>query len=414
MRTLLIHQAFATPDSPGGTRHFELAQHVVERGHAFTVVASNRNYLTGKVFAPSSFGQDDDYDGLRVLRAYAAPTLHQSFALRVVSFISFMLTSILVALRAGPVDVVMGTTPPIFQAVSAWLIAVIRRRPFLLEIRDLWPEFAIDMGVLTNPFLITSSRALESFLYWAADHILVNSPVYRDYLTKKGVAAAKISVIPNGVQYEKFDPDDDGEPQRKQWGVEGKYVAMYAGAMGIANDLTVLVKAAKLLSENDFIHIIFVGDGKECTSLQRLAVEMGLTNVTFVGTVAKSRMPEVLAASDACIATLQNIPMFRTGYPNKIFDYMAAGRPTVLAIDGITRGMVEEAKAGLYVPPGNPQQLALAILALATNPEAGHAMGRAARTYVAENFDRAQQADRFVELLETVGRGTRVDVSPFL
>ena len=141
---------------------------------------------------------------------------------------------------------------------------------------------------------------------------------------------------------------------------------------------------------------------------------MGLANVTFTGSVAKSRMNEVLAASDACIAILQNIPMFKTTYPNKVFDYMAAGRPTVLAIDGVIRAVVEKAQGGLFAPPGNPQQLALAILALATNPEAGRAMGRAARAYVVENFDRAQQADRFVELLETIGGGTRSDVSPFL
>ena len=414
MHTLLIHQAFTTPDTPGGTRHFELAQHVLAHGDAFTVVASDRGYLTGKAYGAPALVREEHYGALRVLRAYTPPTIHRSFAWRIVAFLGFMVTSTWAGLRAGPVDVVMGTPPPIFQAVSAWLVAFLRRRPFLLEVRDLWPEFAVDMGILTNPVLIALARGLETFLYWSADHILVNSPAYRGYLLQKGIAPAKVSLIANGVDAAMFDPEADGTSLRKEWRVEDKFVATYAGAMGIANDLTVLIQAGHLLRDNPFIQIMLVGDGKERANLERMAAELGLANVTFTGSVAKSRMNEVLAASDACIAILQNIPMFKTTYPNKVFDYMAAGRPTVLAIDGVIRAVVEKAQGGLFAPPGNPQQLALAILALATNPEAGRAMGRAARAYVVENFDRAQQADRFVELLETIGGGTRSDVSPFL
>src|SRR5690606_4284270 len=135
-------------------------------------------------------------DGVRILRTYILPALHRSFVWRVIAFISFMFTSVWAALRAGQVDVVMGTTPPIFQAVSAWVVATLRRRPFLLEVRDLWPEFAIDMGVLKNPILIALSRWLERFLYARATHIVVNSPAYQEYLRDKHVPKSKISFIP--------------------------------------------------------------------------------------------------------------------------------------------------------------------------------------------------------------------------
>src|SRR5690554_1389339 len=176
MRTLLIHQAFVSPTEAGGTRHYEFARRCINQGYPFTIVASSLSYLSGqRVTSERRLVTEEDVDGIRVLRAYTYPALHRSFFWRVISFISFMFTSVLAGLRAGPVDVVMGTSPPIFQAVSAWAIAFLRRRPFLLEIRDLWPAFAVDMGVLTNPVLITLAEWLERFLYARATHIVVNS-----------------------------------------------------------------------------------------------------------------------------------------------------------------------------------------------------------------------------------------------
>ena len=167
----------------GGTRHYEFARYVVHSGHRFTVVASDLNYLTGqRVVGETGDVVDETIEGVRILRASTYPALHRSFVWRVISFLSFMITSVRTAWRAGPVDLVIGTSPPIFQAVSAWLVSRLRRCPFLLEIRDLWPEFAIDMGVLTNPLLIALSRWLERFLYAQATHIVVNSPAYREYL----------------------------------------------------------------------------------------------------------------------------------------------------------------------------------------------------------------------------------------
>jgi glycosyltransferase involved in cell wall biosynthesis len=306
------------------------------------------------------------------------------------------------SIRAGEVDVVMGTSPPIFQAVSAWLISRLRRRLFLLEIRDLWPEFAIGMGVLKNPVLIWLSRRLESFLYAQATHILVNSPAYRDYLVERGVSPDKITLIPNGVDAGMFDPSARGEGMRSSLGVAGKFLVTYAGALGMANDIPTVLRAAKRLQNDADIHFLLLGDGKERLRLENLVRELSLTNVTFAGAIPKSRVPEALAASDACIAILQAIPMFRTTYPNKVFDYMAAGRPTILVIDGVIRKVIEAAKGGTYVPPGDEASLAEAIRDLSCNQEKARAMGQAARKYVVEHFDRSKQAEQFVELIQRV------------
>lgn len=408
MHVLLIHQAFAGPGEPGGTRHFEFARHHVRQGGRFTVVTSDRSYLTGeRVETDGAALRAETHDGVRVLRAPTAAALHRSFVSRVGAFVSFMGSAARVALGVRDVDVVMGTTPPLFQAVSAWIVARRRRVPFVLEVRDLWPEFAVAMGVLTNPVLIALARRLEHFLYARADHFIVNSPAYRDYLVEKGVPAARVTLIANGVDPSMFAPDDDGAALRQSLGLEGRFVVTYAGALGLANDIPTILAAAERLRDRPDVHVLLVGDGKERPALEASAQARGLTNVTFAGARPKRDMAQVLAASDACIATLQNIPMFTTTYPNKVFDYMAAARPTLLAIDGVIREVVEAADGGLFVPPGDPDALAAAVRTLADDPARARAMGQAARAYVSRHFDRATQADAFVALLRSLASTRR-------
>jgi glycosyltransferase involved in cell wall biosynthesis len=396
---LLVHQAFVSPRQAGGTRHYEFASLLVPEGQfRFTIIASTLSYLTGQQVNP-----DDDSDlepGIEVLRAYTLPVSHRSFVWRVVAFFSFMVMAVWESHKVKHVNLVMGTTPPIFQAVSAWLITLILRRPFLLEVRDLWPEFAIDMGVLKNPILIRLSRWLEAFLYTRADHILVNSPVYRDYILNRGISSEKVSLIPNGADPAMFDPHIDGKVILQRLGLDGQYIVTYAGALGKANDLETILRAAGHLRDHKDIHFLLVGDGKERPRLEALAHEYGLENMTFMGALPKTDMPSLLAASDVCVATLMNIPMFRTTYPNKVFDYMAAGKPTILAIDGVIREVIEAANGGIFVPPGDDQALAEAIIRLHSDQPQAEQMGASARLYVEQHFNRRRQVQDFANLLD--------------
>jgi len=306
------------------------------------------------------------------------------------------------------VDVVMGTSPPIFQAFSAWIVAAVRRRPFLLEIRDLWPEFIIDMGKLRNPLLIRVSRWFERFLYRRADHLLVNSPAYVDYLISRGVPAEKITLVANGVDPTMFDPQADGHIVRHRLNLDGKVLVVYAGAMGPANDLDTLLDAAAELKSDPHVCFLMVGSGKLRNHLEARARELGLKNVLFAGAQPKQSIPDFLAVADICVATLQNIPMFRMTYPNKVFDYMAAGRPVVLAIEGVIQDVVEAAAAGLCVPPGDPASLAGAIRFLIANQQRRQEMSRSGRKYVEAHFNRRDQARQFVQLLGRVVAQDRV------
>ena len=405
MHVLLIHQAFVTPAEAGGTRHYEFARYLVSKSHKFTVVGSNLSYLTGKPtprFESNRLVPQQNPQGLKVLRAYTWPSLQRSFIGRLISLLSFMITSFWKALRVKGIDVVYGTSPPIFQACSALLVAKLKHRPFLLEIRDLWPDFAIDMGILTNPLLITMSHWLEQTLYKKADHLLVNSPAYGRYLANKGVPLEKIRCIPNGVDTTMFGPEAKGEAIRKRFGLDGKFVVTYAGALGPANDIATLLDAAQVVNKQGDIHFLIVGDGKDRESLEEKSKDLGLRNVTFAGARSKAEMPRFLAASDACIAILQNIPMFKTTYPNKVFDYMAAGRPTILAIGGVIRRVIEESRGGIFVTPGDSLALADAVQKLKRNPQAAQRMGRQARSYVMQHFERVQQAEDLANLLRSL------------
>lgn len=409
MHTLLIHQAFTTPNDAGGTRHYELAQCAIARGDRFSVVASDFGYLSAKRMAGSITGREEVVDGIRVLRVATSRSSHRGFAGQLLSFLTFAASSLVAGLRVRNVDVVLATTPPIFQAVTAWLVAALRRRPLILEIRDLWPEFIIDMGKLKNPVIIAVARWLERFLYKRADSFIVNSPAYVGYLESKGVARDRIALVPNGVSPDMFSDDaivaSNAAAIRARYGLTNKFVAMYAGAMGPANDLDVLLDAAAELRDDQRIHIVLVGDGKQRKQLEAGAQERSLGNVTFAGPQSKGDMRAFLHAADVCVATLQNIAMFRMTYPNKVFDYLAAARPVVLGIDGVIREVVERAKGGVFVNPGDSRALAQAIRQLAAEPDRCREMGQRGRAYVHEHFNRRDHGELFTSVLRSAARG---------
>jgi glycosyltransferase involved in cell wall biosynthesis len=405
MHILLIHQAFAALDEPGGTRHHEFARTLAARGQRVTVIASRVSYLTG---APISgltgshlAGEKGEQAGVKVIRAASTAALHKSFVQRVNAFVSFMASSFFIGLGVKNVDVVWGTSPPIFQGFTAWLLARLKGVPFLFEVRDLWPQFAIAVGVLRNPILIKLSFWLERFLYRHADLVMVNSPGYVTHGKDHG--ARRVDLVPNGADPEMFDPAEDGSVFRTRHNLTDKFVVLYAGAHGLSNDLGVVLESARLLAGNTpRVMLVFLGDGKEKPVLQKLAAEMGLSNILFLPPISKMEMPAALAGADACLAILKPLEEYKTTYPNKVFDYMAAGRPIALAIDGVIRAVVEAAGCGIFAQPGDPAALAEAVKTLAADPGRSRSMGLAGRKYLEEHFSRTIIAEKILDILNSL------------
>jgi glycosyltransferase involved in cell wall biosynthesis len=403
MHILLIHQAFADLDEPGGTRHYELARCLARRGHKETIIASPVSYLTGAShrLPSASEKREREPEGVRVIRVYTYQALHKSFIHRIFSFFTFMTSSFFAGLGVKNVDLVWGTSPPIFQGGTAWLLARLKRVPFLFEVRDLWPTFAIAVGVLKNQTLIKMSLWLEHFLYGHADQVVVNSPGYVAHVS--GLGARRVELVPNGADPQMFNPADQGASFRSANRLAGKFVVLYAGAHGMSNDLGVALEAAKLLRDTPAtgdVVVAFLGDGKEKPDLQKQAAEMGLTNVLFLPPIPKAEVAAALAGADACLAILKPIEAYKTTYPNKVFDYMAAGRPVVLAIDGVIRQVVEAAHCGVFAQPGDPVALAHVIQRLAADKPASRQMGLAGRKYLEQNFNRSAMAEKLAGIME--------------
>ncbi len=398
MHILIIHQAFSSLEDAGGTRHYEMARYLREKGHDVTVIASPVNYLTGKSSGRGKWiDRQVDANGIVILRAYTYAAWHRSFFHRIVTFISFMVSSFFAAMSVRKVDFVWGTSPPIFQGITAWLAARLKGALFLFEVRDLWPEFAIAVGVLKNPVIIAMSRWLERFLYSHADQVIVNSPGYLDYVKVRG--AKSVRLIPNGADVEMFQ-SDRGNEQRKAWGVDGKKVVLYAGAHGISNDLGVVLDAANLLKDRQDIAFVLVGDGKEKDNLMHQAADMGLTNVFFEPPVTKNGIADVFAGATICLAILKPLEWYKTTYPNKVFDAMAAGKPVLLCIDGVIRELVEKADAGRFATPGDPIALSEVVKQMVNAPGECEKMGHNGQELVKRDFSRGVITASLLTLLE--------------
>lgn len=396
MHILLIHQAFAAITEPGGTRHHEFARHLALSGFKVSIIASPVSYLTGNKISKTRVEHEANGQ-ISIYRVYTYPALHKSFIHRVFSFISFMVSSFFQAIKIKDVDVVWGTSPPIFQVLTAYLVSKIKGARFLLEVRDLWPAFAVAVGILKNKFLIYFSLKLEKFLYKNADRIIVNSPGFISHLEEKG--ARNIQLLPNGSDLSLFKSI---HPQRaiQKYGWGGKFILLYAGAHGMSNDLGVVIRAAKLSEVHPAIQFVLLGDGKEKPNLMEMAEEIKTSNIQFLDPVPKSEVAEIISAANACIAILKPIALYKTTYPNKVFDYMAAGKPILLAIDGVIRDVIEKANCGIFCPPGEPRAMADAAMKLFNNPKMAEQLGRNGKSYLIKNFNREKIAREFANLIK--------------
>ncbi len=393
LHLLLIHQAFVALEEAGGTRHYEFARYLVDKGYRVTVITSSVSYLTGKTSKEGASQPDD----LVIIKSATYQSLHRSFVHRLLNFFSFTISSFFVGLQVKNVDLVWGTSPPLFQAFTAWALARVKRVPFLFEVRDLWPAFAVEVGVLRDRILIAASEWLECFLYRRADRLVLNSPGFEKHVKERG--GREIRIVANGADAAMFEPGADGGAFRKQFSLGGKFIVLYAGAHGLSNDLGVVLGAAEELKSEEKIAIVLLGDGKDKVKLQEQAARMGLSNVHFLPPMPKTQMAEALAAADACLAILKPLKLYATVYPNKVFDYMAAGRPVILVIDGVIRKVIEDAGAGIFVQPGDPSALAKTIRQFAADPVKGKRLGLAGRKYLEQHFNRPDLAKQMEEVL---------------
>jgi len=402
MHILIIHQIFVTPKEGGGTRHYELARSLVQMGHRVTVVASNVDYLSGRLKCK----KQDYLEGINIIYSRTYSALHKNIFWRGVAFFSFAFSSFLDGMKVSDVDVVWGTSPPLFQVFTAWLVSFFKRKPFIFEVRDLWLDFAKDLGVVKSKFLYNIFKVLERFLYKRANKLIVNSPGFIPYI-KAFVAIDDIALVPNGVSIEEFENIDklNMEKIRAELLVADKFVVMYTGNMGVANDLDTIIDAAEKLKDMKDIVFYFVGGGMRKLELEKSCKDKKIKNVIFVGSYPKEHIPAVIDCADVCIATLKDIELFKTTYPNKIFDYMAASKPIVLGIEGVIKDVVEKANCAICVRPGSVEEVVVAIETYCKDQELRNLHSINGHNYVKKHFERQRIARKLEVVLKELVYG---------
>ncbi|MBV9581966.1 MAG: glycosyltransferase family 4 protein, partial [Chloroflexi bacterium] len=326
--TYVCHYFVPEPAAPAARVH-EFARAWVRAGHSVDVLTTFPNHPLGRI-PPEYRGRawaTEFLDGIRVLRCWLYAVPNRGVGRRGLDHLSFMLTALLFGLpRINTTDVVIASSPTLFSAVSAWLIARVKRVPFVLEVRDLWPEAIVDLGLMRpNSRTVTWLRQLTAFLYDQAARVVVVTEAFADRLVNQGVPRAKLAVIPNGADTRFFAPQETA-PTRQSLGLNGQFVVAYVGSHGLSHGLNVVLDAAALQPE---VTYLLVGDGADRTRLVAERDRRQLSNVVMHSSVPKVAVPGLYAAADACLVPLRDVPLFETFVPSKLFEVLAAGRPVI-------------------------------------------------------------------------------------
>ena len=404
MHILFLTDNFPPETNAPATRTFEHARRWVRAGAKVTVVTTAPNFPAGKLFPGyrNRLFQREWIDGVETIRVWTYITANEGFARRTLDYMSFMVTGFLTSLFLARPDVIVSTSPQLFTACAAYVLSLFKRRPFVFELRDLWPDSIIAVGAMRESIAIRALKRLEYFLYRKAARIVSVTNSFKSVLSQNGVPAEKIAVVRNGADLKGFTPGLKPDDLVEKHGLKGKFVAAYIGTIGLAHGLGTILEAAERMRVNPGVAFVLVGDGAERAALQQRARESGLDNVIFAGAVGKDEVVRYWRLADAGLVLLRDRPVFRHVLPSKMFEAMATGCPIVLGVLGESAALLEAAGAGIVIAPESPEALQQAITKLASDPEGADAMGRSGRRFVEIEFDRDKLAAAMLDELRSV------------
>lgn len=410
MHILYYHQHFSTPRGAAGIRSYEMARRLVYHGHEVTVVCGSYGAGQTGLTEPFSNGRRSGMvDGIRVIELDIAYTNSTGFVHRAWLFLKFATAGVGLALTL-PYDRVFATTTPLTAGIPGILARWLRRKRFIFEVRDLWPELPRAMGVITNPIVLGMMSAIEWTSYRSAHRCVALSPGIAEGIARLGVDPERIVRIPNGCDLELFDRTS-AEPWRPAGVGADELMAVFTGTHGIANGLDAVLDTAAVLKARGRadIRLVLVGDGRLKPALMKRAQAEGLENVLFQDPVNKTRLANLMAAADIGLQCLTNVPAFYYGTsPNKFFDYIAAGLPVLNNYPGWLAEMIDGHGCGFVVAPDDPDAFADALECAADDRPALRRMGEHAARLAGEQFDRAKLADNWVAWV-TGDLGTAAD-----
>ena len=403
MRILFLTDNFPPETNAPANRTWEHARYWVSQGHEVTVLTSVPNYPTGNVFPGyrNRLFQSAEMEGIRVVRVWTYMARNAGFFRRTLDQMSYLITSVLASFRLGRSDIVVATSPQFFTAIAGWIVAKVRRRPFVFELRDLWPETIVAVSAMKSSLPLRCLDWLARFLYRQADLIVPVTDTFRDILVEQGIPQERICVVTNGVAPDEVVSRRSRAETLERHGLpDGQFIAGYIGTHGMCQGLATVLEAAELTRDDASLRYVLMGDGAEKPRLLEMARDKQLDNVSFLDSQPRQEAFEMLAAVDASLVVLRDEPLFRTVIPSKIFESMALRRPIVLGVDGESRRIVvEQHQCGLAFQPGDPAALVECVRRLQVDGQLRRRLSDASLAAV-QNYRRDRLAQRMLESLQ--------------
>jgi len=372
MHILFLTDNFPPEVNAPASRTFEHCSEWVRAGHQVTVITCAPNFPKGKIYPgyQNKLFQRETVEGIKVIRVWTYITANSGTLRRMFDYLSFMPAAILAACSVGRPDMVIGTSPQFFTVCAAWMVSILKRIPFVFELRDFWPESIKVVGAIKSGPLLAILEAIEIFLYHRAAQIICVTERFKSVLIKRGVKAEKIHVIKNGVDLKRFYPIPKDDTLVRKLKLQDTFVVGYIGTHGLAHRLETILKAARIVDNMEpNIQFLFVGDGAEKVKLKDMARWQNLSNVHFMDSVNKDEVAKYWSLLDSAIIHLKDAPLFEAVIPSKLFEAMAMGVPVLHGVKGESAQIVQDTGCGILFEPENADDLAQYILALLSAPE---------------------------------------------
>lgn len=369
MHILFLTDNFPPEVNAPASRTFEHCSEWVKAGHQVTVITCAPNFPKGILLGGyrNRLWQNEDMGGIRVIRVWSYITRNEGFAKRILDYLSYMITAFVAALFVRRVDIIVGTSPQFFTACAGYAVSVFKRRPWIFELRDIWPESIRALGAIRHERLLDWLEKLELLLYRKADAIVSVTNAFKSNLIGRGIDGHKIFVVTNGVDTSRFRPMPKDRVLEERLGLQGRFVAGYIGTHGMAHGLATLIDAAKILQSGEYadrIRIVMLGDGAQRAALEERALTEGLSNIQFLDSVPKAEVARYWSLLDVSIIHLQKSDLFKTVIPSKLFECMGMAKPVLHGVEGESADIVLRHEIGLPFEPENPVDLADKIRAL--------------------------------------------------
>ena len=404
MHILFLTDNFPPESNAPANRTFEHARQWVASGHRVTIITCAPNFPDGQLFEgyKNRWFQTEQMDGITVIRVWSFMTRNAGFVLRLLDFFSFMVSGFLGGLRVRDADIIIGTSPQFFTVCAACCLAKVKQRPFVFEMRDIWPESLQAVGMSNAGLSVRLAAPLADYLYRRADHLIVVTHSFKAYLQDRGVSGERITVIPNGVDPDMFFPSSADISLQQELQLEDKFVVGYLGTHGLAHGLESVVEAARLAGQTDdltAVHFITVGAGAKFDKIKALASD--LDNFTMIGQVSRADILRYWSLLDASLIHLKASPLFESVIPSKMFEAMATGVPLLHGVGGESADIVRTSRSGICFAAEQPEALLSAIRQISTDKDAYQQMKTSCLSS-AQNYNRASLANRMADCLQGV------------